>query len=274
MLSLRARCSERTHVPADIVALVEEYCPPMRQPTTVERFLAEVLGTFLLVFIGCTAVAVAPLHNLTPHGSGAATFVLIGLAFGLALFIAVLIVGRVSGAHLNPAVTVGLAITGHFAWEDVPAYIVGQIVGALIGAAAILIVYGKQAATIGNLGGPTLATNTSFLQGLIIEGIGTGILMLAIMATAVDTRSAAGWAGLTIGLALGVVIMVLGPATGGSVNPARAFGPDFIDLLVGVKIDWLAWLVAYVIGPILGAIGAAFLYGYIAHYRTPRLTRR
>ena len=241
----------------------------------VERFLAEALGTFLLVFIGCSAAAVASLHNLSPVGSGAATLVLIGLAFGLALFIAVLIVGRVSGAHVNPAVTLGLAVTGHFAWEDVPAYIVGQIVGALIGAAAILIVYGKQAATIGNLGGPTLATNTSIWQGLIIEGIGTGILMLAIVATAIDTRAIPGWAGLTSGLALGVIIMAIGPATGGSVNPARAFGPDFIDLLMGVKIDWLAWLVAYLIGPILGAIGAAYLYGYIAHYyRTPRLNKR
>lgn len=240
----------------------------------VERFLAEALGTFLLVFLGCSAAAVAALSNLTPHGSGAASLVLIGLAFGLALFIAVLIVGRVSGAHVNPAVTLGLAVAGHFAWEDVPAYIVGQIVGAVVGAAAILLVYGKQAATIGNLGGPKLAPNTNIWQGLIIEGIGTGILMLAIIATAIDNRALPGWAGLTIGLALGVIIMAIGPATGGSVNPARAFGPDFIDLLMGVKVDWLAWLVAYVIGPILGAIGAAFLYGYIAHYRTPRLTRR
>lgn len=246
----------------------------MRQATMVERFLAEALGTFLLVFLGCGAAAVASLSNLTPHGSGAASLVLIGLAFGLALFIAVLIVGRVSGAHVNPAVTLGLAATGHFAWEDVPAYIVGQIVGAVVGAAAILIVYGKQAATIGNLGGPKLAANTNIWQGLIIEGIGTAILMLAIIATAIDTRALPGWAGLTIGLALGVIIMAIGPATGASVNPARAFGPDFIDLLMGVKVDWLAWVVAYVIGPILGAVGAAFLYGYVAHYRTPRLTRR
>lgn len=256
------------------IVLAEEYRTPMRQATMVERFLAEALGTFLLVFIGCGTVAAAPLSNLALHGSGAATLLLIALAFGLALFIAVLIVGRISGAHLNPAVTLGLAISGHFAWEDVPAYFVGQIVGAVIGAAAILIVYGKQAATIGNLGGPKLATNTSLIQGLIIEGIGTGILMLAIIATAVDTRGVTGWAGLTIGLALGAIIMVIGGATGGSVNPARAFGPDFIDFLMGVKIDWAAFVVAYLIGPILGAIGAAFLYGYIAHFRAPRLGRR
>lgn len=243
-------------------------------PTMVERFLAEALGTFLLVFIGAGTATVAALSNLTPHLSAAASLTLVALAHGLALFIIVLIVGRVSGAHVNPAITLGLAINGHFAWEDVPAYLVGQIVGAVIGAAAILIVYGKQAATIGHLGAPALATNTNIWQGLIIEGIGAGILMLAIVATAIDTRAIPGWAGLTIGLSLGAIIMVIGPATGAAVNPARAFGPDFVDFLFGVKVDWLAYVVSYLIGPILGATGAAALYGMIAHYRTPRLSNR
>ncbi len=256
------------------IVTVEEFRTHMRPPTTVERFLAEALGTFLLVFIGGGTAAVAGLGNLTPHGSGAATLALVALAHGLALFIIVLIVGRVSGAHVNPAVTLGLAITGHFAWEDVPAYLVGQVVGGVIGAAAILIVYGKQAATVGHLGGPALATNTSMLQGLIIEGIGTGILMLAIVATAIDTRAIPGWAGLTIGLSLAAIIMVIGPATGATVNPARAFGPDFVDFLLGVNVDWVAYVVVYLIGPILGATGAAMLYGVIAQYRTPRLSKR
>jgi glycerol uptake facilitator protein len=246
----------------------------MRHPTMVERFLAEALGTFLLVFIGGGTAAVTALSNLTPQGSGAASLVLVALAHGLALFIIVLIVGRVSGAHVNPSITLGLAFNGHVPWEEVPAYLIGQIVGGTAGAAAILIVYGQQAATIGRLGAPSLATNTSLLQGLLSEGMGAGILMLAIISTAVDTRSAAGWAGLTIGLALGAIIMVIGPATGAAVNPARAFGPDFVDFLLGVKVDWLAYVVVYLIGPILGASGAAALYGVIAHYRAPRLSRR
>src|SRR5262249_42863316 len=196
----------------------------MRTATMVERFLAEALGTFLLTFIGGGAAALTALSNLSPKGSGAAGLVLVALAHGLALFIIVMIVGRISGAHVNPALTLGLAAVRRFPWEEVPAYLVGQFVGAVLGAAAILIVYGKEAATIGHLGAPALAPNTGVVQGLLIEAIGTAILMLAVIATAIDTRAVAGWAGLTIGLALGAIIMVIGPATGGAVNPARAFG--------------------------------------------------
>ena len=87
---------------------------------------------------------------------------------------------------------------------------------------------------------------------------------MTIVATAVDNRAPAGWAGLAIGLSLAAIIMFLGPATGAAVNPARAFGPDFIDIFFGVKVDWVAYLVAYLIGPILGGIGAAWLYAYFS----------
>jgi glycerol uptake facilitator protein len=200
--------------------------------------------------------------------------VLVALAHGLALFIIVMIVGRISGAHVNPAITLGLALVRRFPWEEVPAYLVGQLVGCVVGAAAILVVYGKQAATLGHLGAPALATNTSLLQGMAIEAIGAAILMLAIISTAVDTRGTPGWAGLTIGLALGAIIMVLGPATGAAINPARAFGPDFMDFVLGVKVDWMAYLVAYLVGPLIGAAAGAFLYVYIAYFPAPRAARK
>jgi glycerol uptake facilitator protein len=257
----------------------------MRTPSMVERFIAEVLGTFLLVFIGGGAAAVT---TLLLHGSAAITalqlhsrilnelltpagLVLIALAHGLALFIIVLIVGRVSGAHVNPSITFGLAVTGRFPWEEVPAYIIGQVLGAILGAVMTAITYGRLASTIGKLGAPSLSSGTSLLQGLVIEGVGAGILMLAIISTAIDTRSPAGWAGLTIGLALGAIIMVIGPATGAAVNPARAFGPDFVNIFFGVSTDWAAFVICYLIGPLIGATAAAFLYGYMS--RLPR-TRR
>ena len=259
----------------------------MRQPTTVdtavearrarpatqiERFAAETLGTFLLVFIGGGTAALAVLlphnHHYTPT---AAELLLVALAHGVALFAIVMIVGRISGAHVNPAVTIGLASAGHFDWGDVPAYLLGQIIGAVVGALCIMIAYGKLAATVGHLGAPSLSTNTSMFQGMIIEGLGAGILVLAVMATAADKRAPAGWAGLTIGLTLGAIIMFLGPATGAAVNPARALGPDLISGVYGVKVNWVAYLVCYLIGPILGGVGAAYLYRFIA--RMPRGAR-
>jgi glycerol uptake facilitator protein len=244
----------------------------VRPATQIERFAAETLGTFLLVFIGGGTAALA---TLLPHNQHytptAAELLLVALAHGVALFAIVMVVGRVSGAHVNPAVTIGLASAGHFDWGDVPAYLLGQILGAIVGALCIMIAYGKLAATVGHLGAPALATNTSLLQGMIIEGLGAGVLVLAVMATAVDKHAPTGWAGLTIGLTLGAIIMFLGPATGAAVNPARALGPDLVSWVFGVKINWVDYLVCYLIGPILGGVGAAYLYRFIA--RLPRGTR-
>ena len=238
-----------------------------RQATQIERFAAEALGTFLLVFIGGGAATVAA---LLPHNRHyiptTAELLLVALAHGVVLFAIVMVVGRVSGAHVNPAVTIGLASTGQFEWIDVPLYLLGQFLGAAVGALAIAIVYGKLAATVGHLGAPSLATNTNILQGMIIEALGAGILVLAIMASAVDKNAPSGWAGLTIGLTLGAIIMFLGPATGAAVNPARAFGPDIVSAFIfGVNVNWPQFALCYLIGPIVGGVGAAYLYRYIAH---------
>lgn len=243
----------------------------VRQPTLVERFLAEALGTFLLVFIGGGAAALAGILAARGQSTGMANLLLVALAHGLVLFVIVQVVGKISGAHVNPAVTLGLAAIGRFPWSDVLAYVLGQAVGAVVGAAAILIVYGQAAAILGHLGAGSLAANTSMVQGMVIEALGAAILVLAIMGTAVDSRAPAGWAGLTIGLSLGAIIMFLGPATGAIVNPARDFGPALVDFFAGVKVDWVQFLVVYLIGPIIGGVAAAFAYVYIA--RPPRPKR-
>lgn len=238
----------------------------VRQPRLTERFLAEIVGTFLLVFIGGGAAAsVAVLAHNAHRGTTTADLLLVALAHGLVLFIIVMIVGKISGAHVNPAVTIGLASIGRFPWEEVIAYLAAQLIGAIAGAACVLIVFGSFAAKYGSLGAPSLAPNTNLLQGFLIEGIGAGILVMTIVATAVDSRAPVGWAGLSIGLSLGAIIMFLGPTTGAAVNPARAIGPDIVDLFFAVKTDWLAYVICYLIGPLLGGIGAAWLYAYMSH---------
>src|SRR5258708_20721795 len=216
----------------------------------MERFAAELLGTFLLVFVGAGAAASATLLlNRTKQPSTMADVLLVARAHGLVLFIMVMIVGRVAGAHVNPAVTLGLASIGRFPWEEVIGYVVAQLIGAIAGAAAILIVYGKLAATVGHLGAPALATNTNLLQRFFIEGLGTFILVLTIVAAAVDKPAPVGLDGLAIGMALAAVILFLGPASGATVNPARALGPDLASgLFFGASVRWLAHLICFLPG--------------------------
>jgi glycerol uptake facilitator protein len=238
----------------------------MRSPIITQRSLAEALGTFILVFVGSgTATAVTLLAPIDP----ALRVLLIAFGLGLALFIGIIMVGKISGGHYNPAVTVGLAATGHFDWADVPGYIVGQVVGAVVGALAILIVYGQLGARVAGLGAPALAPGVNILQGLFIEGLGTAILVMVIMGTAVDTRAVAGWAPLAIGLTLTAIILFIGAATGGSVNPARAFGPDLVAIFFGHPVNWGAFVVSYLIGPLLGGIVGAFVYTTVAALPRP-----
>ncbi|HEX9039236.1 MAG TPA: aquaporin [Ktedonobacterales bacterium] len=235
-----------------------------RQPALMERYLAELIGTFLLIFVGGgTGVAAGIISAATKQPVTLPWVLVIALAHGLILFVIVATVGKISGAHVNPAVTIGLASAGKFPWTDVLGYVVAQVIGAVIGAFAILAVYGVDAAKVGHLGAPALSSGVGLWQGLAGEALGAFILVFAIAGTAADSRTPAGWAGLAIGLALASAIMFIGPETGAAVNPARAFGPMFADLFYGVKQDWVAFLVAYLLGPIIGGIAAANLYVYV-----------
>lgn len=236
-----------------------------RQPTLVERYLAEVIGTFLLIFVGAgTGVAAATVSASSKQPVTLPWVLVIALAHGLILFVIVATLGKISGAHANPAVTIGLASAGKFPWTDVLGYVVAQIIGGVIGAFALLMVFGIDAAKVGHLGAPALAFPTmSLWQGLAAEALGAFILVFTITATAADSRTPPGWAGLAIGISLACAIMFIGPVTGASVNPARAFGPDFAMLFYGNPTNWLAFLVCYLIGPIIGGIVAANLYVYV-----------
>lgn len=241
------------------------------QPTLGERCMAELMGAFLLTFVGGgVAGDIALLHRNAGAGPmPTSDLLLVALAHGLILFVIVLIFGKISGAHANPAVTLGLASTSQFRWSDVPGYLIAQFVGGILGALAIMIPFGRDIATIGHLGRPELAPNTSLIAGLLAEALGAAILVLAVIATAADRRAPEGWAGMTIGLALGSAIMLIGPATGAAVNPARAFGPDIVSIFFGAPpVNWVAFIVCYLIGPILGGIGVAWLYARVS--RLPR----
>lgn len=156
-----------------------------------------------------------------------------------------------------------LAATGQFPWKEVPSYLIAQSVGGVIGALGIVVVLGMDGVRIGNLGATVLSPNTGYIQGIAIEAIAAFVLMFVIMGIAVDSRAPKEWGGLVIGLTVGGIIMLIAGSTGASFNPARTFGPYIIDSLLGGNINWMHFPI-YVIGPLIGAIAAAFTYKMMA----------
>ena len=230
--------------------------------SSIHRLLAEAVGTALLVLVGAGSV-VATLKvdgEVTYAGLG-----FISLAFAIVVAVVIYGFGPVSGAHINPAVTISLAVTGRFRWVEVIPYILAQVVGAVVGALLIVATFGTDAADLG-LGATTLADGVPYWQGIVAEALGTFVLLFTVMALAVDSRAPLGWAGLMIGLAVAAAILLIAPQTGGSLNPARTFGPYLGVAIFGGSVPW-SDLGVYLIGPLVGGIAAVLLYDFIAQSR-------
>jgi len=213
--------------------------------------IAELVGTFILVF-GGTAVAVAAILS-RPTAGGAYGSLAIALAFGLALAIVVASIGHVSGAHVNPAVTLGMAAVKKFPWNYVPIYIAAQLVGAVLAALATWLTFGGPGRSEANLAATYPAQGVGDLQAFVVEILITFILVFVVIAVATDDRAPAAIAPIVVGFALAVGVFIAGPVTGGAVNPVRALGP----MLVAGDLT-SAWL--YILGPIIGGVLAALLY--------------
>lgn len=235
-----------------------------------KKFIAELIGTFLLVFIGTGAAVVTLLigDSIAPGtGIGAlgglGDWIAIALAFGLTVMACIYVFGKISGAHLNPAVTIGLLVTKNISVIDSVYYIVAQCIGAALGSLLLFVCLGAPAVTIGGLGATAPGLGVSYMQAMIAECIGTFFLMLVVMGVAVDEKAEPGFAGISIGMTVATVIVVLGAFTGASINPARTFGPYLMDTLLGGANLW-GFFPIYLIGPIVGAVLAALVYSYLA----------
>ena len=213
--------------------------------------LAELVGTFILVF-GGTAVAVGAILS-RPTAGAAYDSLAVALAFGLALAAVVAAIGHVSGAHVNPAVTLGLAAIGQFPWRSVPYYLGAQLVGAVLGAIGTWIAFGGPGRTEAKLAATYPAQGVGDLQAFVLEILITFVLVFVVVSVATDSRAPAAIAPIAVGFALAVGVFVAGPVTGGAVNPVRALGP----MLVAGDLTSV-WL--YILGPIVGGVLAAFLY--------------
>jgi len=214
--------------------------------------ITEGVGTFILIFTGC-AVATAAILEVPTAGPIFYDSLAVALAFGIALAVIVAAFGHVSGAHVNPAVTLGLAATNRFPWRYVPTYIGAQLLGAIFGAVAVWVAYGDAARSVANVGATFPAEGVGDLKVFIVELLITFILVLVVISVATDERVAGGVAPLAVGFALASGVFIAGPVTGGSVNPARTLGP----MLVAGQFT-AAWV--YILGPIIGGVLAALLY--------------
>lgn len=236
-----------------------------------KKFIAELIGTFFLVFFGTgSAVVTLLIDDGVNHGAagigllgGLGDWLAIGLAFGLTVMACIYLFGKISGAHLNPAVTIGLLVSKNISLIDSVYYIVAQAIGAVLGSLLLFVCLGAPAVTIGGLGATAPGLSVGYIPAMIAECIGTFFLMLVVMGVAVDKKADPGVAGISIGMTVAAVIIVLGAFTGASINPARTFGPYLMDTLLGGANLW-GFFPIYLVGPIVGAILAALIYTYLA----------
>jgi MIP family channel proteins len=224
------------------------------QDRGLAAYIAELVGTFFLVFF---ITSVVTLYVATgADAQFGSDFAVVGLAQGFLLFALVQMLAGVSGGHFNPAVTVAAAALRRIDPLDAVVYVLAQLSGGVLGALltkALLLDEGR----VGNYGAAALSPLVGDnLDGMIIEAIGTFMLVLAVISVALNPRARNEWAPLTIGLTLGFVVMAIGPLTGAAVNPARWFGPA----LVG---DEFSDVWPYLVGDLLGGLLAAGFFFFV-----------
>jgi len=212
------------------------------RPNLARRVAAEGIAAFALVFAGCGAIVANAEYD------GALGAVGVSLTFGLIVMAMIYATGHLSGAHINPAVTVAFTLTRHFPAREAAAYVAAQVVGAIVAALTLAAVWTDKPAALGATV-PTVGAGSALVYELVL----TAILMFVIVAVATDTRAVGAAAAIAIGGAVGLDALFGGPVTGASMNPARSFGPA---LVAGEWTDF--WV--YIIGPVVGAALAAFAY--------------
>ncbi len=224
------------------------------RPDLPRRAAAEAIGAFTLVFAGCGAIVTEAEHPGTLGTVG------IALVFGLVIMAMVYATGHLSGAHLNPAVTLAFALTRHLPGREALAYIAAQLTGAIAAAALLAAVWPSQPAALGTTL-PTVGAGSAVVYEIVL----TAFLMFVIMAVATDTRAVGAGAAIAIGGTVGLDALFGGPVTGASMNPARSIGPALVS---GTPHD--LWI--YVIAPIAGAALGALAYQLVRGEHPPRRT--
>jgi len=212
--------------------------------TFVQKVVAEIIGTFFLIFIGCGSVVIDKKTN------GSITHLGVSIVWGLAVMIIIYSIGHISGAHLNPAVTLAFAAVRRFPWTQVPAYIGAQVFAAISAGFVLRLMFGDVAYI-----GATVPSGSD-MQSFFLEIFVTFLLMFVISAVATDTRAIGELAGMAVGATITMNVAISGPISGASMNPARTIG----SAVAGNKYTSI-WI--YMVAPVLGAIIGAMSYNMI-----------
>lgn len=211
-----------------------------------KKLIAEATGTFALLFAGMLSIA------------NDATLLGVAFAHGLAIAVMAMALGTVSGGQFNPAISIGLSLTGHQKWSETLAFIPAQFIGGILGAFAAVAVAGQDTLSRAGYGAATLGSGVSVGGGLLAEIITSAFLVLVVVKVAIHQKSVLG--GLIVGLTIVVGILAVGPLSGATMNPARALGA------VVVGGDWAnQWI--YWVGPVLGGAIGAFVANFTEELR-------
>ncbi|XP_030956300.1 aquaporin NIP2-1-like [Quercus lobata] len=233
-------------IPGLLMAPLAVYYPP----GFLKKVLAEVIATYLLVFVTCGSAALSTSNEQRVSKLGAS------VAGGLIVTVMIYAVGHISGAHMNPAVTLAFAAVRHFPWKQVPVYAASQLTGAISAAYTLRLLLHP----IKNLG--TTTPMGTEIQALVMEIVVTFSMMFIASAVATDTKAIGELAGLAVGSAVCITSILAGPVSGGSMNPARTLGPALASATY--KGIWV-----YVVGPVIGTLLGAYTYNLIRESNKP-----
>ncbi|KAK4367927.1 hypothetical protein RND71_011719 [Anisodus tanguticus] len=220
------------------------FCSSPSVVVITQKLIAELLGTYFVIFAGCGSVAVNKIY-------GSVTFPGICVTWGLIVMVMVYTVGHISGAHFNPAVTITFSIFGHFPWKQAPLYIIAQLMGSIMASATLVLMFDVTPEAF--FGTVPVGSNG---QSLAIEIIISFLLMFVISGVATDARAIEQVAGIAVGMTIMLNVFVAGPISGASMNPARTIGPALVKHVY--KGLWV-----YIVGPIIGTLAGAFVYNLI-----------
>jgi glycerol uptake facilitator protein len=239
----------------------------MRRTLIMGVYLAEFLGTMILVILGNGVVANVVLNKSKGENSG---WIVITAGWGFAVAIAVYVTGWISGAHLNPAVTVALASIGKFSWKLVPGYIISQMLGAFVGAVFVYLTYKQHYdesedpdAKLGTFStGPAIR---NLFWNSITEIVGTAMLVIGILGIGQTQNNLAGMGAFMVGVLVWAIGLSVGGPTGYAINPARDLGPRIAHALLPIKgkrdSDW-GYAIVPVVAPIIGGIAGAYIFNF------------
>lgn len=223
----------------------------------MKKYLAEMVGTMVLVLMGCgSAVFAGSAAGAVSTGVGTLG---VAFAFGLAVVAMAYTIGGISGCHINPAITLGVCLSGRMSGKEATMYIVFQVIGAIIGSAILWALV-----STGAHGGPTATGSNGFAEGMMVqafiaEAVFTFIFVLVVLGSTDSEKGAGNLAGLAIGLTLVLVHIVCIPITGTSVNPARSIGPALFQGGEALSQLWL-----FIVAPFVGAALSALVWNVLS----------